>query len=77
MSWPSSRIRPPVGSIIRLIMRSDVVLPHPLGPTSTMVCPAGTSRLSPSTATVPPGYRFVTFSKVIKAPRPFLVFFDR
>ena len=70
MSWPSSRTRPLVGSIIRLIMRSVVVLPQPLGPTSTMVWPAGTSRLSSSTATVPPGYRFVTFSKVITA-RPF------
>src|ERR1019366_8020406 len=66
MSWPSSRMRPLVGSIILLIMRSEVVLPHPLGPTRTIVRPAGTSRLRLSTATVPPGYRFVTPSKVIK-----------
>ncbi len=65
MSWPSSRIRPLVASISRLIMRSVVVLPQPLGPTSTIVCPSGTSRLRSSTASVPPGYRFVTPSKVI------------
>src|SRR6202042_399229 len=66
MSRPSSRIRPLVGSISRLIMRSVVVFPHPLGPTRTMVWPSGISRSRRSTATVPPGYRFVTLSKVIK-----------
>ena len=55
-------------------MRSEVVLPQPLGPTRTMVLPAGTSRSSPSTATVPSGYRFVTASNVIKPPaRPFII----
>ncbi len=41
MSSPSMRIRPAVGSIIRLIMRSEVVLPHPEGPTSTVMAPSG------------------------------------
>src|ERR1700722_127034 len=66
MSWPSSRIRPLLGSIRRLIMRRVVVFPQPLGPTRTMVWPPDTSRSRLSTATVPPGYRFVTLSKVIK-----------
>ena len=57
-----------MGSISRLIMRSEVVFPQPLGPTSTIVFPAGTSRSSASTATVPPGYRFVTRSNLIKLP---------
>src|SRR5262249_37562177 len=35
------------------------------GPTSTMILPAGTSRSSSLTATVPSGYRFVTRSNVI------------
>lgn len=33
-SRPPSRIVPDVGSTVRLIMRSDVVLPHPDGPTN-------------------------------------------
>ena len=46
---------PEVGSIIRLIMRSDVVLPQPEGPTSTVILPVGASRSRSSTATVPSG----------------------
>ena len=68
MSRPSSRMRPSVGSTSRLTIRSVVVFPQPLGPTSTTVLPAGTSRSSASTATVPSGYRFVTASNVIKPP---------
>src|ERR1041384_3807769 len=56
---------PEVGSIIRLIIRIDVVLPQPDGPTNTVSVPSGTSRLRLSTATVPSGYFLVTFSKVI------------
>ena len=37
---------PDVGSIIRLIIRIDVVLPQPDGPTKTVSVPAGTSRFS-------------------------------
>ena len=56
MSVPSSRQWvPSVGSIRRLIIRSEVVLPQPLGPTKTIVLPSGTSRSSASTATVPSG----------------------
>ena len=41
VSWSSSQIRPEVGSIIRLIIRSDVVLPQPDGPTNTVIWPDG------------------------------------
>ena len=39
VSVSSSQIVPDVGSIIRLIIRSDVVLPQPDGPTSTVILP--------------------------------------
>ena len=68
MSLPSIVIRPSLGSTRRLVIRSVVVLPQPLGPTRTTVLPAGTSRSKASTATVPSGYRFVTASNVIKPP---------
>ena len=44
---------PDVGSTIRLIIRIDVVLPQPEGPTKTVNVPSGTSRFRLSTATVP------------------------
>ena len=50
-SMPSMRIRPPDGSMSRLIMRSVVVLPQPDGPTSTQSSPSGTVKLSSATAT--------------------------
>ena len=53
--------------IIRLIIRSDVVLPQPEGPTSTVIWPVGASRLRSSTATVPSGNFLVTPSKTIMA----------
>src|SRR4051795_11439805 len=43
MLTPSSRMSPPLSSIIRLASRRAVVLPHPDGPTSTQMSPAGTS----------------------------------
>ena len=64
-SSPSTVSVPEVGSIIRLIIRIDVVLPQPDGPTNTVSVPAGTSSVRSSTATVPSGYRLVTFVKVI------------
>src|SRR5215468_1420331 len=64
-SRSSSQIRPAVGSSIRLIIRRLVVLPHPDGPTSTVICPDGASRSTPSTATVPSGNLFVTPSNRI------------
>src|SRR5882757_5708292 len=60
MSLPSIRIRPPVGSIMRLIIRSDVVLPQPDGPTNTVIRPASIVRSSLLTAIVPSGYCLVT-----------------
>jgi hypothetical protein len=45
-------IRPDVGSIKRLIIRSVVVLPHPEGPISTTIDPSPMSRLNDDTAGV-------------------------
>src|SRR5690606_13028578 len=59
-SRPSTRTVPSVGSIMRLIMRRDVVLPQPDGPTKTVMPPASTVRSRWSTATVPSGKRLVT-----------------
>src|SRR6476469_3504716 len=64
-SLPSTVSVPDVGSIIRLIIRIDVVLPQPDGPTNTVNVPSGASSVRSSTATVPSGYFLVTFSKVI------------
>ena len=65
VSWSSSQMEPDVGSIIRLTIRSVVVLPQPEGPTRTVICPDGASSRSLSTAVVPPGYCFDTVSKRI------------
>ena len=54
-SRPSTVRVPDVGSIIRLIIRIEVVLPQPDGPTNTVSVPVGTSRVRLSTATVPSG----------------------
>ncbi len=56
---------PEVGSIIRLIIRIEVVLPQPDGPTNAASVPSGTSSVRSSTATVPSGYFLVTLVKVI------------
>lgn len=50
MSWSSMRIVPDVGSISRLIIFNEVVLPQPEGPTNVTISPAGTVRESESTA---------------------------
>src|SRR6266550_4975609 len=71
VSRSSSQIRPEVGSIIRLIIRSDVVLPQPDGPTSTVIWPDGATMSSWSTATVPSGYLLDTDSnRIIRSPPP-------
>ncbi len=44
------KIRPLVGSISRLIIFIVVVLPHPEGPTSMTISPAGISMVMLSTA---------------------------
>ena len=59
-SAPSIDTVPLVGSTMRLTMRNDVVLPHPEGPTKTVIRPSSATRSSWSTATVPSGNRFVT-----------------
>src|SRR4030066_144436 len=55
------KMRPPVGYSSPAIMRSAVVLPHPDGPSSVTSCPAGISRVTPSTATTVPK-RLTNFS---------------
>src|SRR3984885_11446271 len=65
MSAPSTTTVPDVGSAIRLIIRIDVVLPHPDGPTKTVSVPWGTSRFSRSMATVPSAYTLWTSWKLI------------
>ncbi len=64
MSTPPIEMDPEVGSISRLIMRSVVVLPHPDGPMSAMIEPAGTSRVNALTASLSlPGKRFVSAAR--------------
>src|ERR1700742_2951013 len=71
VSVSSIQIRPLVGSIIRLIMRSEVVLPQPDGPTRTVIWPDGAGKLRSSTAIAPPPeYFFVTDSKRIMQRSP-------
>jgi hypothetical protein len=41
-SWPSRHTRPAVGAMKPAIMRSVVVLPQPLGPSSTTNSPSRT-----------------------------------
>src|SRR3978361_2175703 len=65
MSLPSNKTRPSDGSIERLIIRSDVVLPQPEGPTKTVMRPVAHSSETSSNARVPSGYVFTTFSNVI------------
>src|SRR4030095_10137219 len=50
-------------------MRSVVVLPHPDGPTITVILPEGTMRLRSTTATVPSRYVLPTHSNSI-TPTP-------
>src|SRR6056297_394380 len=60
-SSPSRMIRPPVGSMMRLIIFIVVVLPQPDGPTSTTISPRGMSIDTRSTAGFSwPGKRLVS-----------------
>src|SRR5947208_5410712 len=43
-------ISPPVGCSSPATQRNVVVLPHPEGPSSTTISPAGTTKLTPSIA---------------------------
>ena len=55
MSSAPSKIRPDDDSTSRLIIFIVVVLPQPDGPIRQTSSPAGMSRSSSATATVPPG----------------------
>src|SRR5579862_3861659 len=76
---------PLVGSTRRLIMRSVVVLPQPLGPTSTQISPAGMASERSFTAPAPwPGpKRLLTLRSSTGAPSarapgaPFMRTYDR
>src|ERR671936_1345395 len=48
-------------------IRSEVVFPHPDGPTSTISAPSSTDRFRSETATVPSSNTFVTPSSTISA----------
>ena len=54
MSVPWNRMLPPVGSIIRLMHRSTVDFPAPLGPMMTTTSPGLTEKVTSSTARVWP-----------------------
>jgi hypothetical protein len=54
MSWPVSTTRPSSGSSKPAIIRSEVVLPHPDGPSKEKNSPGATSIVTLSTATVAP-----------------------
>ena len=60
---PAQRMRPPVGSTSRLIMRSRVDLPAPDRPMIPSICPRGTWNDRLSTATSDPN-AFVSPEKV-------------
>ena len=65
-SSPARKMRPPDGSMSRLIIFSVVVFPQPEGPTSTVTSPSGTSMSRASTATWPLSQRLVSDSSRIK-----------
>src|ERR1700712_1212085 len=68
VSRSSIQMRPDVGEIIRLIMRSEVVLPQPDGPTKTVICPDGAVRDRSSTAGLLSAYTLDNDSKRIIRP---------
>ncbi len=58
---------PEVGSTMRLIIRSEVVLPQPEGPTKTVMAPLSMDMVSSSTAGCPLWYCLVTLWNSIMA----------
>ena len=66
-SLPPTVMVPEVGSTIRLIMRREVVLPQPDGPTNTVMEPWSMDMLNPSTAGCPLWYCLVTLWNSIMA----------
>src|SRR3712207_4095283 len=69
-SSPPSRMRPVVGSMIRLTIFIVVVLPQPDGPTSTDSSPAAKVRSSWATPTAPSGETLLTPSSRIPGEQP-------
>src|SRR6186713_315285 len=67
MSRPATWTRPESGSSKPAIMRSDVVLPQPDGPSREKNSPAAMSSVTPSTATTRPSKVFVTSSSLMVA----------
>src|SRR5690348_1809507 len=57
---PPIKISPPVGCSRPATQRNVVVLPQPDGPSSTTISPAGTVKLTPSTAGRPIANRLVS-----------------
>ena len=53
--FPAMLMSPPVGCSSPATQRKVVVLPQPEGPSSTTISPAGTAKLTPSTAGRPIG----------------------
>ena len=67
MSLPPTWTRPESGSSKPAIMRKDVVLPQPDGPSREKNSPAAMSSVTPSTATTRPSKVLVTFSSLMVA----------
>src|SRR6202011_1570319 len=70
---PPMAISPPVGCSRPATQRSVVVLPQPDGPSSTTISPAGTAKLTPSTAGRPIENclrRSLTSSAAVMVPAP-------
>ena len=55
-SNPATRAVPLVGMLSVVIIRTVVVLPAPLGPSIEKTVPAGTEKLTPSTAVKSPNF---------------------
>src|SRR5688572_16855145 len=67
MSRPATWTRPESGSSKPAIMRSDVVLPQPDGPSREKNSPAAMSSVTPSTASTRPSKVLVTLSSLMVA----------
>src|SRR5947199_7860106 len=73
MSRSPTEIEPPSTVSRPAIIRNNVVLPQPDGPTSTMNSPLSIVRLIPSTAVTPPGKVLRTPLKTIVLTAPVLL----
>src|SRR5712692_3676387 len=68
MSRPPIRTRPELAHSRPATRRSNVVLPQPLGPTSENSSPAGTARVTPSTAVTSPKRLVISCSSTPARP---------